>query len=181
MKAIYYGATSLNGFIADKDNSLNWLFQFDGNGEGPPNFEKFISQVGAIAMGSTTYEWIYDHQIKGTPNPWPYQVPTWVFTTRQLPVIPNADVRFVRGDVKPVHREMAAQAAGKNIWIMGGGELAGKFYDQGLLNELILQIAPMTLNGGAPLFPRTTQPPLKLLSTQTYGGIFVEVHYEIPS
>jgi dihydrofolate reductase len=181
MKTIYYGASSLNGFIADSNNSLDWLFQF--HGEGGHDFDSFINGVGAIAMGSTTYQWIYDHQIANEPGklqPWPYKVPTWVFSTRQLPVIPNVDIRFVSGDVKPVHQAMSTVAGDKNIWIMGGGEMAGKFYDAKLLNELIIQIAPVTLNGGAPLFPRTTHPPMRLISAKPIGGLFVELHYEVP-
>lgn len=180
MKTIYYGATSINGFIADKNNSLDWLFQFDKDGEtsGPESYATFIKDVRAICMGSTTYEWLLEHQIsKG--QPWPYEMPAWVFTTRKLPSIPGADIRFVQGDVKPVHKEMQQIAAGKNIWVVGGGELAGKFYDAGLLNEVIWQIAPLTLDGGAPLFPRSAKPPFKLLSVKPIMDVFIEVHYAI--
>lgn len=183
MKTIYYGATSLNGFIADQNNSLDWLFQFSGEQTGPLNFDQFLAGVGAIAMGSTTYEWIYQHQIITAKDPttaWPYKVPTWVFSKRKLPVVPNADLRFVKGDVTPVHAEMRAAAGTQNIWLMGGGELVGQFYDKGLLNEMVLQLAPLTLAGGAPVFPRATQPPLILKSAQAYGDAFVELRYEVP-
>lgn len=180
MATIYYTATSLDGFIADPNNSLDWLFQF---GELEPNtFDDFLAGVGAIAMGSTTYQWIYDHDFSSeaeTPQPWPYNVPAWVFTSRQLPTIENADVRFVSGDVKPFHQEMAIAAGDKNVWIVGGGDLAGQFYDAGLLDEMVVQIASVTLGGGAPLFPLRVDPPLKLLSAKTYGHNFVELHYQV--
>jgi dihydrofolate reductase len=80
--------------------------------------------------------------------------PAWVFTHRSLPPVPGADVRFVQGDVVPVHAEMAAVAGDRNLWIIGGGELVGKFVDAGLLDELILGVAPVTLGSGAPLLPR---------------------------
>ena len=99
----------------------------------------------------------------------------------KLPAIPGADIRFTRGDVRPVHCEMVAAAGGKNIWIVGGGELAGQFYDHGLLDELIIQVASVTLGGGAPLLPRAiTTPPLRLVSVTSYGEAFAELRYEVP-
>jgi dihydrofolate reductase len=170
----------LDGFIADENNSLDWLFQF---GELEPNtFDAFLAGVGAIAMGSTTYQWIYDHDFGAdteNPQPWPYKVPAWVFTSRQLSTIVGADVRFVRGDVRPIHQEMAIAAGDKHLWIVGGGDLAGQFYDAGLLDEIVVQIASVTLGGGAPLFPRRVDPPLQLLSAKTYGQNFAELYYKV--
>jgi dihydrofolate reductase len=61
----YYTATSLDGFIADPDNSLDWLFTRKREADGPLNYGEFIADVGAMAMGSTTYEWILDHEFAG--------------------------------------------------------------------------------------------------------------------
>ncbi|NJL47939.1 MAG: dihydrofolate reductase [Leptolyngbyaceae cyanobacterium SM2_5_2] len=180
MKTVYYTATSLDGFIADEANSLDWLFQF---GEPEPNtFDAFLEGVGAIVMGSTTYQWVYEHDfaVADHPQPWPYQVPTWVLTSRPLPSIVDADIRFVSGDVRPVHQEMISAAGDKNLWIVGGGNLAGQFYDVGLLDEMVVQVASVTLGSGAPLFPRRIDPPLQLLSTRTYGQNFVELRYKVP-
>lgn len=181
MKTQYYTASSLDGFIADKNNSLDWLFQFgDDPGE---EYARFLGEVGAIAMGSTTYEWIINNQIKkdsSQSQKWIYKQPTWVFTSRQLPKIENADIRFVSGDVQPVHQEMTKIANGKNIWLVGGGDLAGQFFDKGLLDEFIVSIASVTLGGGTSLLPRNiVNPPLKLLSAKTYGDAFVELRYEV--
>jgi hypothetical protein len=88
---------------------------------------------------------------------------------------------IVRGDVRPVHAQLVEAAAGKNVWIVGGGELAGEFHDHGLLDELIVQVTPVTLGGGAPLLPRAiTSPPLQLLSVETFGDAFVEIRYAVP-
>ncbi|HET8633629.1 MAG TPA: dihydrofolate reductase family protein [Gemmatimonadales bacterium] len=181
MKTIYYTATSLDGFIADPQNSLDWLMQFpEGPGE---SYEKFMEQVGALAMGSTTYDWVLDHHVfaeDGTPKPWPYTLPTWVFSSRKLRAVPGADIRFVQGDVRPVHRAMADAAHGKNIWLVGGGELVGQFYDHGLLDELIITVASVTLGAGAPLLPRNiTSPPLRLISVTQRGASFAELRYEV--
>jgi len=174
----FYGAASLDGFIAAPDHDLGWLLQF-GEIEGS-SYPAFIREVGALAMGSHTYEWMLKHAIDAG-QPWPYAQPTWVFSTRTLRGIAGADVRFVRGDVGPVHQSMVQAAAGRNVWIVGGGELVGQFYDAGLLDELIVQIAPVTLGAGMPLLPRRiTQPALRLTSATTLGGLFAELRYAVP-
>ncbi|BAZ09168.1 deaminase-reductase domain-containing protein [Calothrix sp. NIES-4071] len=181
MKTQYYTATSLDGFIADSHNSLDWLFQF-GEMEGD-SYSNFIQEIGAIAMGSTTYEWILTHHVNKNPDhpqAWLYEQPTWVFTSRILPPIEGANVRFVKGDVRPVHQEMIAAAGNKNIWLVGGGDLVGQFYDYDLLDEIIVSIASVTLGSGAPLLPRAiTTPPLKLLSATVHGDSFVSLHYQV--
>ena len=112
MKTQYYTATTLDGFIADPNDSLDWLFPL---GEGvDTGYETFIKDVGALVMGSTTYEWVLRH-LAQTNEKWPYEQPTWVLTTRSLTTPANADVRFARGDVAQLHREMAEAAAGRNI------------------------------------------------------------------
>lgn len=180
-KTQYYAATSLDGFIATTDHSLDWLMQF-GSLEGT-SYDSFIRDVGALAMGASTYAWLLRELVKpGTEQaqPWPYTQPAWVFTSRTLPVVQGADVRFVRGEVAPVHREMLAAAEGRNVWIVGGGELAGQFLDAGLLDELIVQVMPVTLGTGLPLLPRrVVQPALKLTSAVPYRNTFVEMRYEV--
>jgi dihydrofolate reductase len=183
MPTQYYTASSLDGFIADPQHSLDWLLQFGSVEE--TSYPEFIREVGALAMGSHTYEWILRHQAAeaadGAQPAWPYEQPTWVFSSRSLPPVPGADLRFASGDVRPIHREMVAAAGGKNVWIVGGGELAGQFYDHGLLDHLIIQIAPVTLGSGTPLLPRAiTRPPLRLVSVTTFGGTFAELRYEVP-
>lgn len=181
MKTIYYTASSLDGFIADPKNSLEWLFQLEGEGEA--DYVHFIPRIGALAMGSTTYEWILDHEKlldADRPRPWPYEQPTWVFSSRSLPGIVGADIRFAKGDVRPIHQQMAAAAGGKDIWLVGGGELVGQFWDHGLLDELIVTIGSVTLGAGAPLLPRAiTAPPLRLTSVKQMGPGFAQLRYEV--
>jgi dihydrofolate reductase len=182
MKTQYYTATSLDGFIADPDDSLDWLFPLGDIGD--TSYPSFIKDIGALAMGSTTYEWMLRHVVgpeAENPRPWPYEQPVWVFTSRTLPGVPGADIRFARGDVRPVHREMATAAAGKNVWVVGGGDLAGQFYDAGLLDEIHVQIGSVTLGAGKPLFPRRlTSPPLRLVSVRAVGPGFAELVYDVP-
>ncbi|HEX3266860.1 MAG TPA: dihydrofolate reductase family protein [Gaiellaceae bacterium] len=163
----YYTATTLDGFIADPDNSLDWLFTRRREPEGPLNYGEFIAGVGALAMGSTTYEWIVDHEFAGTDPAewtWPYEIPCWVFTHRELPIVPEAQIEFTSAEVSAVHEAMVAAAGDRNVWIVGGGDLAGQFADAGLLDEVIVQIAPVTLGGGAPLLPRRIELSLEELA-----------------
>lgn len=238
MKTQYYTASSLDGFIAGPGDDLSWLFQFDPTPD--MGYDAFIRDVGAIAMGSHTYEWIMSHLVEGDSEPaspaaesstastssdlpdlselsdfstealakedpsdlshsshsssppiptgaaqhWPYTQPTWVFTTRDLPPVPGADIRFVRGDVEPVFQAMVKAVGGpdseKNLWVAGGGDLVGQFYDAGHLDEIIVQVASVTLGAGAPLLPRRlSDPPLRLTNVQQFGEGFVELRYEI--
>jgi len=110
-----------------------------------------------MAMGSTSYEWILDHEFAGKDPvewKWPYDIPCWVFTHRQLPMVPDAQIEFTSAEIAVVHEAMTAASGDRNVWIVGGGDLAGQFADAGLLDEVIVQIAPVTLGRGAPLLPR---------------------------
>lgn len=181
MKTLYYTATSLDGFIATEDDSLDWLFPLGDLNKS--SYPAFISEVGALAMGSATYEWIVRNAEKFTEetgSPWPYTQPAWVFSSRNLPAIDGANIRFVNGDVRQIHAEMRAAAGSKNIWIVGGGDLAGQFYDVGLLDELIIQIGSATLGKGKPLFPRRVlSPVLRLVSVRQMGAGMAELRYEV--
>lgn len=181
MKTQYYTATSLDGFIATEDDSLDWLFPLgDLNNSSYP---QFILDVGALAMGSATYEWMVrnaEKLVAETGSAWPYTQPAWVFSSRSLPVIECANIRFVNGDVRSAYEEMRAVAGQKNIWIVGGGDLAGQFYDAGLLDELIIQVGSATLGTGKPLFPRRAlSPVLSLVSVRQMGTGLVELRYEV--
>jgi dihydrofolate reductase len=158
MKTQYFTATSLDGYIADENNSLEWLFEADKDNTGDTSFPAFFAEVGAFAMGATTYLWVLEHErFLEQPAQWQLfygDTPTWVFTHRTLPVIPGAAITFVQGDVAPVHARMKEAAQGRNIWLAGGGELVGQFADRGLLDEILVTVAPVTLGRGAPLLPR---------------------------
>ncbi len=149
MATQYYTASSLDGFIADPDNSLSWLLSRDIDPAGPMHYEEFARDVGALVMGATTYQWLLDND----PGEWAYEQPCWVLTHREFPA-PAGEVRFTQEPVAEVHRRMAEAAGERNIWLVGGGDLVGQFHDAGLLDEVWVQYAPVTLGGGAPLLPR---------------------------
>jgi dihydrofolate reductase len=170
----YYTATTLDGYIADPDDSLDWLFRQDQDEKGPLSYEDFIEEIGAIVMGATTYEWILAKQ----PDQWAYSMPAWVMTHRDLkaPVVEGADpdVRFAAGSVREVYDAMVAAAGGKDLWVVGGGDLVGQFADEGLLDEVIAYIAPVTLGAGRPILPRRYD--LELLEA-TQNKAFIAARY----
>ena len=114
----YYTATTLDGFIADPSNSLDWLFTRQQDKAGPMNYGEFIAGVGAMAMGATTYEWILDHEFADKPPEqwtWPYDVPCWVFTHRRLPVVADSGIVLTSADVATVHEAMVGAAGNRNV------------------------------------------------------------------
>lgn len=172
MATVYYTATTLDGFLADTRDNLDWLLKqpLDKDDDSAFAYDTFITGVGALVMGSTTYRWLLDH------GEWPYTLPTWVFTSRSLPSVDGADIRFVQGSVASLHAAMVEAAGDRDIWVVGGGDLAGQFADAGLLDEVVVSIAPVTLGAGRPLLPRRFD--LDLLDIRRNAG-FVCARYRI--
>jgi dihydrofolate reductase len=150
MTTHFFTASSLDGFIATAEHSLDWLLKQDIDPEGPMAYQGFEKTIGALAMGASTYEWVMRHE----EGRWGYTQPAWVFTHRELEVPDGADIRLTQDDVPRVHAHMVEAAGDKDLWVIGGGDLAGQFADAGLLDEVWVQYAPVTLGSGAPLLPR---------------------------
>lgn len=179
-RIVFDTATSLNGWIADEQHSLSWLFAVDGGTEPDP---RLIPDAAVLVEGSTTYEWVLAHEdVLAHPERWAGfhgHRPTFVFTTRELPVPEGADVRFVSGPVADALPAIRAAAGDGDIWVVGGGELAGQFLDAGALDEIAVSIAPALLTGGAPLLPRRVEADrLRLVSTRA-AGQFARLVYEV--
>jgi dihydrofolate reductase len=157
VRVVYFTACTLDGFIADSDNSLEWLFESARNDPDDGGWEEFLSDVGPMVMGATTFLWVLEHERlldrPGKWQEWYADRPCWVFTHRDLPAVAGADIRFVSGDVRTAYDEMVAARSG-NVWLVGGGDLVGQFDDAGLLDEIHLGMRPVTLGAGAPLLPR---------------------------
>lgn len=171
MRTHYYTASSLDGFIATADHSLEWLFRQDFDMSGPMAYPGFIDRIGALAVGRSTYEWVVSNHGR-----WEYAQPTWVFSHHEVTSVDGADVRIVHGPVAKVFPEIATAAKGKDVWVMGGGDLAGQFADAGLLDEVWVQFAPVTLGSGRPLLPRELD--LELVEVARNSD-FVCARYEV--
>jgi dihydrofolate reductase len=180
-KTQYYTATSIDGFIADEHNSLEWLMDVDGGNENP--FGGFFAGVGAFCMGANTYEWVLENDnVLAEPQNWHDlygDVPCWVFGSRELPLVPDANIFMVSGDVQRVHEAMVVAAKGKNVWLAGGGDLVGQFVDHGLLDEIIIGIAPVLLGAGVPLLPRHLSSQELILTGAAPVGRFAYLTYAV--
>ncbi|WP_370069417.1 dihydrofolate reductase family protein [Mycobacterium sp. MAA66] len=149
MATVYYTASSLDGYIVDAAGSLDWLLSRDIDADGPFGYRAFQESVGALVMGSATYEWIATNQ----PGDWPYEQPTWVLTSRPDITAAGHPVQTFNGDVAQLHPELVAAAAGRDVWVMGGGAAAAPFVAAGLVDELVVSYAPCTLGAGSAVLP----------------------------
>lgn len=178
---VFDTASSLNGWIADEANSLNWLFAVEGGTE--PDASLLPVNASVLVEGSTTYEWILmNEDILAHPEKWQAfhgDRPTFVFTSRELPMPEGADIRFVSGRVSSTLADIRAAAGDGDVWVVGGGELAGQFLDAGALDEIAVSIAPVLLTGGAPLLPRRLESDRLRLMSAHAAGQFARLVYAV--
>lgn len=174
MSVQYYVASSLDGFIADAKDGMDWLTEF-GMEPYQEHFERFLAGVGAVVMGARTYEFILGEGA----GAWAYgSLPTWVVTSRDLPGIPGADVRFASGDVGQVVEDARDAAGDRNVWIVGGGSVAAQATDLELVDEFLVTVMPIVLGSGVPVLP-IAEPtrPLALLRVTPFESGAVELAY----
>jgi dihydrofolate reductase len=177
-KTRYFCAATLDGFIADTGDRIDWLQGFESNYDGPGEsvreaIDSFLEGVGALVMGSSTYEFILGHD-------WPYgERPTWVLTSRELPVAEGADIRFHNGPVAEIHPEMLAAAGDRDLWVVGGGPVASALADAGLLDELHVTIVPIVLGAGKPLFSAPIKEGMRLLGARPFDNGMFELRYAL--
>lgn len=183
MRTIFLTASTLNGFLADENDSLAWLFAVPGGDSGGAAFDRFLAGVGVLVQGASTYQWVLEHEdLVAHPEKWPAyygERPTFVFTTRALPAVPGADIRFVSGSVAE-HWDAIRDAAGdRDVWVVGGGDLAGQFLDAGHLDEIAVTFAPATVSAGKPLLPRNIGADRLALVEVAQRGPFAELRYRV--
>lgn len=150
---VYYTASTMDGYLADENDSLDWLLTQPIDDDGPFSIAELMASTGAIVMGRTTYQWVVDH-VAQSGEAWPYgEFPTFLYTNRSVDVV-DPSVTVVSGHVAE-HRATLELAAGeKNVWVVGGGDLAAQFAESGMLDEVVVSYAPATVGSGRPLFPR---------------------------
>lgn len=168
---VLFIACSLDGYIAAPDESLQWLFDFEG--EGDNGYSEFYDTVDTVLMGKRTYDWI----IREMPDEFPYKgKECYVFTRSNA--ANTKDVMFVCGDIAEFVRELKNRP-GKNIWLVGGGELLHFFLENRLVDELIVTVAPVILGKGIPLFREGDYGLDLLLKDIRRFNHFAQLHYEV--
>lgn len=170
-KIVLFIAQSLDGYIATKEDSLDWLFRVEGKGDN--GYSEFISTVDTILMGKRTYDWIMQHE----NGKFPYQnKQCYVFSRSTFE--DTEHVQFINEDIINFTHKLKSEE-GKSIWIVGGGEVLHTFLKEKLVDELILTVAPKIIGAGIPLFKSGDyQLDLLLKGTRTFNQ-FVELHYTV--
>lgn len=170
-KLVLFIATSIDGYIATKNESLEWLFKVEG--EGDNGYSEFYDTVDTILMGRKTYDWILNQETEG----FPYSNKECYVFSRSVKG-ENKNVEFVNEDIASFTNKLKKEK-GKNIWIVGGGELLHSFIKEKLVDEMILTIAPTLIGTGISLFKEDNY----LLDLSLKGirrfNQFVELHYEV--
>lgn len=170
-KLMLFIASSLDGYIATEDHNLDWLLTVEG--EGDNGYSKFYDTIDTILMGRITYDWIIEHE----EGEFPYKgKECYVFSGSRKNG--NEHVSFISEEVVPFIKELKDKD-GKNIWLVGGGNLISTFIKEKLIDEMIVTIAPVILGKGIPLFHNNNfQTPLSLKEVNHLNQ-FVELHYEV--
>ncbi|MFJ6652268.1 dihydrofolate reductase family protein [Microbacterium sp. NPDC091313] len=182
MTTVFHTAMTLNGFLADESDSLDWLFAVPGASDAEDDFGAFLSTVGAFVMGATTYEWVLRHEATTQPGMWQATygaLPCFVVTHRALPTATGADVRFVQGESAQWWPKVVDAAGSGVIWLVGGGDLVGQVDDIGALDEIRVSVAPALLESGKPLLPRRLGPERLELIDARRAGQFAELAYRV--
>lgn len=153
MATVYFTASSLDGYIVDEHESLDWLTTRTIDFDGPFGYRAFEKTVGALVMGSATYEWLVANQ----PGPWMYPQPSWVLTGRPQIVVPGHPVHVFSGDVADLHGDLVEAAGDRHVWVVGGGDTARQFVAAGLVDEMVVSYAPCSLGAGSPVLPARSE------------------------
>lgn len=170
-KLILYIATSLDGYIATEDESLEWLFKTDGDGDN--GYSEFYRTIDTILMGRRTYDWIINEE-KGD---FPYKNKKCYVFSKSI-CDKNKYVEFINSDIVEFTNKIKA-AEGENIWIVGGGNLLHFFIKERLVDEFIITVAPTLIGRGIPLFKEVDfETELKLKRIRQFNQ-FAELHYEL--
>ena len=174
-------AASLDGFIAKRDGSVDWLETSDsfdpGETMSPESVQAFLKTIDCYVMGARTYETALDFETKGLG--WSYgEKPTYVLTHRTLRKIRDT-VEFCSGDLRQLLEEKLKPRF-QNIWIVGGGEVCASCLRLGLVDEVRYSILPVAIGDGISFFPGLDRDiALHLLEVKAYRSGVVALRYEV--
>ena len=174
-------AASLDGFIARNDGSVDWMETHDDFAEGetldPSYIADFLSKIDCYVMGSQTYELAMSFEAKGYG--WQYEdKPTFVLTHRDMPQIRDT-VQFYSGNLPDLFTRQLRPKF-QNIWVVGGGAVAGECLRLGLADEVSYSILPVVIGEGIKFFDRLNKDvALHLAEVKGYKNGIVDLRYEI--
>ena len=173
-KIIVYIATSADGYIARPDGGVDWLDR--PQPKGNYGIEGFYKSIDTILWGRKT--WSKGIEMGMKESGFDPRIQNYIFT-RHSHKSKAQQVEFVKENIKPFARRLRAQR-GKNIWMMGGGEIIAAFLDAGEIDEFSIHVIPILIGEGIPLVqPRHRSIPLKLLSTKSFPDGVVHLNYAV--
>lgn len=174
-------AASLDGFIARKDGSVDWMETADEFADGeqltPELVARFLATIDCYVMGSRTYETALQFEARGLG--WAYgDKPTFVLTSRDLPRI-RETVQFYSGDLARLVEDRLKPAF-RSIWVVGGGAVAGECLRRGLADEVLYSILPVVIGEGIPFFAGLDRDvALHLTEVKAYKSGIVALRHEV--
>jgi dihydrofolate reductase len=166
-------ATSADGYIARPDGDIEWLTR-----RPPPKgfygMGKFMQSIDVKLLGRKTYELSLRMGVK-----FDSKTRYYVFSRQPPPASVPPGVEFIAGGIGSFAKRLRDQR-GKNIWMMGGGEIIASFLDEGAIDEFIISVVPVFIGEGIPLIaPHHRDVRLSLRSAQRFPDGVVQVHYEV--
>ena len=171
-KIVLYIASSLDGYIARRNGGVDWLDNFNDTGEDY-GYYKFYDSIDVTLMGNKTYRTsmsLGDFPYKDKRN--------YVFTKQNI--LPQADyVKFINNNIVSFTKDLKTQK-GKDIWLIGGTQINELFFNNEIIDELILSVMPVTIGNGIPLFTESVkQLKFRLIDEKSYTNGVLQLHYSI--
>ena len=175
-KVIVSIATSVDGFIARLDGSVDWLDCV----KGTYGMSAFYRSIDTILWGRKTYDVAIEFQKKGIPgSAFDSKIKNYLFTRTLLQPGVSRGVEIVKEPVKDFAAHLRA-TGGKDIWMMGGGGIIASFLDESEIDEFIISVVPVMIGEGIPLIaPRHRTVPLKLIACDKFADGVVKLHYSV--
>lgn len=168
-----YIATSLDGFIADKNGGIDWLDMVPMSEEVQSTFTHFMDSIDALVMGRNTFE-----TVKSFGGEWPYSKKVFVMShfMNSIPKGYEDKIALIQGSPAEIVEKLH-KSGYKNLYIDGGITIQN-FLKEGLIDELIIATIPIVLGGGKPLFGALPNPQkFKLVDTKVISNLMVQTHY----
>ncbi len=170
---IVHIATSADGYIARPDGDLEWLTARPAP-EGFYGMNAFMKSIDTTLIGRKTYE-----VSLGLGAKFDTKRRTIIFSRNAAPADAPSGVEFVNGEIGPFVRQLREEP-GKDIWLMGGGELIASFLDEQLIDEFVITVAPVFIGDGIPLIARRHRDvPLDLQSVERFDDGMVQLRYRV--
>jgi dihydrofolate reductase len=167
-------ATSLDGYIADKNGRLDWLHTIPNPGNIDMGYESFIQRIDALVMGRKTFETVCNFAID-----WPYSKPVFVLskTLREIPAKYKGKAELVKGSITDIVEDINRRGY-RQLYIDGGTTIQS-FLKEDLIDELTITTIPVLLGGGTSLFSVLTRElEFRLVESRIYLDEIVQNHYE---